>query len=142
MFKKRIIIIGQIVLIHSKGALPMKCILCTKEIHGEKVKWLNESSPLCEKCAALTEKQEETSYEIAHTESEKNKTGAMIQTVAFIIWIFGAIATIIAFAAGSSLISLIFYLFAFFVSGLLVYGMGEIIILLGQINNKIPNKRK
>ena len=120
----------------------MKCILCAKEIHGEKVKWLNESSPLCEECAALTEKQEETSYEYTHTESEKNKTGAMIQTVAFIIWVFGAIAAIIAFAAGASVISLIGYLFAVFVSGLLVYGIGEILILLGQINGKLSNKRR
>ncbi|WP_303805541.1 hypothetical protein [Ruminococcus flavefaciens] len=121
----------------------MKCILCAKEIHGEKVKWLNESSPLCEKCAVITSEQTETNYEPAYSDSEKNKTGAMIQTVAFIIWIFGAIAAIIAFAAaGASLISLISYLFAVFVSGLLMYGLGEIIILLGQINSKIPKRKK
>ena len=122
----------------------MKCILCAKEIHGEKVKWLNESSPLCEKCAALTEKQEETVHEYAHTESEKNKTGVMIQTVAMIIWIMGAIAAFLIFAVAksTSFASLISYLFAVFVSGLLIYGLGEIIILLGQINDKMPNKRR
>lgn len=122
----------------------MKCILCAKEIHGEKVKWLNESSPLCEECAALTEKQEETSYEYTHTESEKNKTGAMIQTVAFIIWVFGAILAVILFAVSgaASVVSLIGYLLAAFVSGLLMYGLGEIIILLGQINGKLSNKRR
>ena len=144
MFKSDIIYAGHIVLILSKGALIMKCILCAKEIHGEKVKWLNESSPLCEKCAALTEKQEETVHEYAHTESEKNKTGVMIQTVAMIIWIMGAIAAFLIFAVAksTSFASLISYLFAVFVSGLLIYGLGEIIILLGQINDKMPNKRR
>lgn len=144
MFESDIIYVGHIVLILSKGALIMKCILCAKEIHGEKVKWLNESSPLCEKCAALTEKQEETVHEYAHTESEKNKTGVIIQTVAKVIWILGAIAAIIAFYVSGviSIASLISYLFVVFVSGLIVYGLGEIIIILGQINDKIPNKRK
>lgn len=148
VFNSGIIYVGHIVLILSKGALIMKCILCAKEIHGEKVKWLNESSPLCEKCAALTEKQEETVHEYAHTESEKNKTGVIIQTVAKVIWILGAIAAIIAaiiafYVSGViSIASLISYLFVVFVSGFIVYGLGEIIILLGQINDKIPNKRK
>ncbi|WP_019679779.1 hypothetical protein [Ruminococcus flavefaciens] len=121
----------------------MKCILCAKEIHGENVKWINENSPLCEKCAALTEKKEETSFEYNHTESEKNETGAMIQTVAKIIWILGAITAIILFVVSgvASIIVLVSYLFAVFVSGLLMYGLGEIIILLGQIKDKISTKR-
>lgn len=144
MFKSDIITIGHIVLIRSKGALIMKCILCAKEIHDENVKWLNESSPLCEKCAALAENQEKPAHEYDNTKIEKNKTGVMIQTVAIIIWILGAIAAVLVFivSESASFASLIGYLFAVFVSGLLIYGLGEIIILLGQINDKIPNKRK
>lgn len=122
----------------------MKCILCAREIHDEKVKWLNETSPLCEKCAALAENQEETAYKYDNTKIEKNETGVMIQTVAKIIWILGAIAALLVFAVAESVpfASFIGYLFAVFVSGLLIYGLGEIIILLGQINDKIPNKRR
>ena len=72
MFKADIILLGQFVLITARS-FTMKCILCAKEIHGEKVKWLNESSPLCEKCAAITSEQTETNYEPAYSDSEQNR---------------------------------------------------------------------
>ena len=122
----------------------MKCILCAKEIREENAKWINSSSALCPECAALASKAEEQSnYENENFQNEKNKTGAMIQSVAIIIWAFGAIISFIVFAVSgvASIIVLVSYLFAVFVSGLLMYGLGEIIILLGQIKDKISTKR-
>lgn len=124
----------------------MKCILCAKEIHGEKVKWVTPNSALCPDCAALNSKksQPDDDYEYDdYPDDTKNTTGTLIQLVAFLIWLFGGIAAFIAYAAaGVPLITLIIYVFSVFVSGLLIYGLGEIILLLGQINAKLTNKRR
>lgn len=119
----------------------MKCILCAKEFSKENATWISENHAICPDCAANTSKQEEADYEYV---GENNKTGVMIQSVAKIIWILNVIAALIAFLfSGVSSISLIIaYLFAVFVTGLMIYGLGEIIILLGQINSKIPKRKK
>jgi len=119
----------------------MKCILCAKEF-TEPPTWLNETSALCPKCAQITANYKQPDTVTVHSENEKNQTGTTIQTVAKVIWILGALSAIIAAAATASVISLILYLFVAFVSGLMVYGLGEIIILLSQINGKLSNKRR
>ena len=133
---------GHIVLYLSKGALIMKCILCAKEF-TEPPKWLNETSALCPKCAQITANYKQPDNTAVNLENEKNQTGTTIQTVAKVIWILGAIAAVLIFVVVGieSFFSLISYLFTVFISGLMVYGLGEIIILLGQINDKLPNKR-
>ena len=121
----------------------MKCVLCAEEIR-ENPTWLNETSAICPKCAAVTSKYKQPDTVIINSENENNKTGSTIQTVAKAIWILGVISAVLIFAVVGieSLFSLISYLFTVFVSGLLVYGLGEIIILLGQINDKLPNKKE
>ena len=121
----------------------MKCILCAKEIEGTP-KWLNETSALCPKCADITSNYKQPEHDIVYDEIHKNKTGKMIQDVAKVIWILGVISAFIILIINglTSLLSILGYLFAVFVSGLIIYGLGEIIILLGQINNKMPGKIK
>lgn len=125
----------------------MKCILCAKEIEGTP-KWLSETSALCPECAEITSKYKQPDHDVVNDEIHKNKTGQIIQIVAKVIWILGAISAfimlIIMLKIGdlTSLPSILGYLFAVFVSGLIIYGLGEIIILLGQINNKMPKKIK
>ena len=120
----------------------MKCILCAKEIEGTP-KWLNETSALCPKCADITSNYKQPEHDVVYDEIHKNKTGEMIQNVAKVIWILGVISAfiILIFNGLLSIPSILGYLFAVFVSGLIIYGLGEIIILLGQINDKLPNKR-
>lgn len=121
----------------------MKCLLCAREIFNEdEAKWINEDNAICPQCALLAEKNKPE--EIDYSETEKNKTGSAIQVVAIVLWILGGIS-VIAFnfmVNDFSLATMIIGLFAAFTSGLMVYGLGEIIILLGQIKDKIPTKRK
>lgn len=121
----------------------MKCILCAKEIEGTP-KWLNETSALCPKCADITSNYKQPEHDVVYDEIHKNKTGEMIQNVAKVIWILGVISAFIILILNGllSIPSILVYLFAVFVSGLMIYGMGEIIILLGQINSKMPKNSK
>ena len=128
----------------------MKCILCAKEIEGTP-KWLSETSALCPECAEITSKYKQPDHDVVNDEIHKNKTGQIIQIVAIVVWVLGVISafiTLIMLIRGgmtslhSILPSILEFLFKVFVSGLIIYGLGEIIILLGQINNKMPKKIK
>lgn len=122
----------------------MKCILCAKEISKENATWINENNALCPECAELASKQEETTCEFDYSADEKNKTGSTIQVVAMIVWILGGLSVIaFSFLSGKfSLTTMILGLFSTFTSGLMIYGMGEIIILLGEINDKLSKRKK
>lgn len=121
----------------------MKCILCAKEIEGTP-KWLSETSALCPECAEITSKYKQPDHDVVNDEIHKNKTGQIIQIVAIVVWVLGVILAFIMLKSDgmTSLPLILGYLFAVFVSGLIIYGLGEIIILLGQINNKMPKKIK
>lgn len=120
----------------------MKCLLCAREIFNEnEAVWINDDNAVCPQCALLAEKNK--TEEIDYSETEKNKTGSVIQIVAFILWILGVIS-VVSFCIlikNFSFSAMMIGLFAAFTSGLLVYGLGEIIILLGQINDKLKNKK-
>jgi DNA-directed RNA polymerase subunit RPC12/RpoP len=121
----------------------MKCLLCGREIFNEEdAKWINEDDVVCPQCSLIVEKvvPEENDY----SETVNNKTGSTIQIVAMFLWILGGIS-VVAFCIlinDFSFSAMMLGLFAVFTSGLMVYGLGEIIILLGQINSKMPKKRK
>ncbi|SHM10944.1 hypothetical protein [Ruminococcus flavefaciens] len=122
----------------------MKCLLCAKEISEENAKWINEEDAICPECAFLTAKLELKTPADDYSEDKKNSTGNALQVVGIILWVLGFLS-VVAFNAMKkdfSLATMIIGIFTAFTSGLVVYGMGEIIILLDQIKHKIPTKRK
>ena len=94
--------------------------------------------------AEITSKYKQPDHDVVNDEIHKNKTGQIIQIVAIVVWVLGVILAFIMLKSDgmTSLPLILGYLFAVFVSGLIIYGLGEIIILLGQINNKMPKKIK
>ena len=122
----------------------MKCLLCAREIFNEnEAVWINEDNAVCPQCALLAAKKELEDPVDTYSETKKNSTGSIIQIVAFILWILGGIS-VVSFCIlikNFSFSAMMIGLFAAFTSGLMVYGLGEIIILLGQINDKLKNKK-
>jgi len=122
----------------------MRCMLCAKEISEENAQWINDENAICPECAYIASKRESEKAIEDYSEDNKNKTGTTIQIVAIVLWILGGIS-VVAFnfmTNDFSLATMIIGLFAAFTSGLMVYGLGEIIILLDQIKHKIPTKMK